>query len=42
MDLSQLGPTDFTFLEHIENYFQTCYRYDKMLYLYQSKGCVRC
>lgn len=40
MDLSLLGPTDFTLLEHIENYFQTCYRYDKMLYLYQSKGCT--
>lgn len=40
MDLSLLGPTDFTLLPDIGCYFQTCYCYDKMLYLYQSKGCT--
>ena len=40
MDLSLLGPVDFTLLPHVDRYFQTCYCYDKMLYLYQSKGCT--
>ncbi len=40
MDLSLLGPTDFSLLPHPENYFQTSYCYEKMLYLYHSKGCT--
>lgn len=40
MDLSLLGPTDFSLLQDIKPYFQTSYCYDKMLYLYYSKGCT--
>ena len=40
MDLSLLGPTDFSLLPDIGPYFQTSYCYDKMLYLYYSKGCT--
>ncbi len=40
MDLSLLGPTDYTLLPNIKDYFQPCYRYDKMAYLYLSKGCI--
>ncbi len=39
MDLSKLGAIDWSFID-IEEYFQTCYCYDRMLYLYMSKGCA--
>ena len=40
MDLSLLGPTDFTLLPDIKIYFQPCYCYENMAYLYLSKGCT--
>lgn len=40
MDLAELGPVDFTLLPNVPDYLQPCYRYDKMAYLYLSKGCI--
>ena len=40
MDLSLIGPVDFTLLPNIRDYFQPCYCYDNMAYLYLSKGCT--
>lgn len=40
IDLSALGPTDFTLVPDVSRYFQSVYFYDKMLYLYMSKGCT--
>ncbi len=40
MDLSVLGPSDFSLIPDIPKYFQTCYCYEKMVYLYMSKGCT--
>ncbi len=40
IDLSVLGPTDFTLVPDIDRYFQSVYFFDKMLYLYMSKGCT--
>ena len=40
MDLSLLGPSDFTLITDLPRYFQTAYSYDRMLYLYMSKGCT--
>lgn len=40
MDLAQLGPVDFTLLPNVKDYFQPCYCYDNMAYLYLSKGCT--
>lgn len=40
MDLSLLGPSDFSLLPNIPHYFQTSYCYKNMVYLYMSKGCT--
>ncbi len=40
MDLSELGPVDFSLLPNVKDYFQPCYCYDNMAYLYLSKGCT--
>lgn len=40
MDLSLLGPSDFSLLQNVPKYFQTCYCYNNMVYLYMSKGCT--
>ncbi len=40
MDLSLLGPADFTLLPNVKDYFQPCYCYDNMAHVYLSKGCT--
>lgn len=40
MDLSLIGPCDFSLLPNVSDYFQTCYCYKNMVYLYISKGCT--